>query len=349
MATTLEPAARRVTGGVDTHKDGHVAAALDDIGRLLGTAEFPADPTGYRQLRRWLDGFGDITAVGVEGTGSWGAGLSRALTAAGVSVIEVNRSNRQHRRRHGKSDPADAINAARSVLSTEATTTPKSHAGAVEAIRMLRLARRSAIKARTQAANQLHALVVTAPAELRQQLRSLTIRQLAVTAARYRVHTATDPTSAARLSLRCLARRWQHLNTEINELTTQLDDLTTTTAPHLRDLFGVGPDNAAVLLTAAGDNPHRMRSSGAFAALCGTTPVQASSGQRQRHRLNRGGNRQANSALYTIVITRLSSHEPTRAYMTRRLAQGRTRKEVIRCLKRYIANEVHRAITLDLT
>jgi transposase len=347
--TTMTENARRVTGGVDTHKDSHVAAVLDEVGRVVGTEAFPASPTGYRQLWRWLRAVGEIIAVGVEGTGSWGAGLARYLTAEGVSVIEVTRPNRQHRRRHGKSDPADAIGAARAVLAGEATGTPKSQTGAVEAIRLLRVARRSAVKARTQAANQLHAVIDTAPADLRDRLGSVNTEQLVAVAARFHRRHPTTPSDAAKLTLRTLARRWEALDDEITMLDAHLDELTVTVAPTLRAINGVGAQNAAALLAAAGDNPERMRSATSFAPLCGTSPIDASSGRQRRHRLNRGGHRQANCALYYIVMSRLRWHQPTKNYMARRVAQGRTSKEVIRCLKRYVAIEVHRAINRDLS
>ena len=176
--TTMTDPTRTVTGGVDTHKDTHVAAALDGLGRLLGTEAFPATTAGYRRLLAWLRRFGELTAVGVEGTGAWGAGLARFLTAAGIDVVEVQRPNRQHRRRHGKSDPVDAISAARSVLSGEATGAPKAAVGEVESIRLLQVARRSAMKARSQAANQIHAVITTAPDPLRRSLTGLDTRQL---------------------------------------------------------------------------------------------------------------------------------------------------------------------------
>jgi len=346
--TTMTETRCRVTGGVDTHKDAHLATALDEVGRVLGTEAFPATLAGYRQLSRWLRSFGEVVAVGVEGTGSWGAGLARFLTAAGVAVIEVTRPNRQHRRRHGKSDPADAIGAARAVLSGEATGTPKAQTGTVEATRMLRVARRSAVKARTQAANQLHAVIDTAPADLRQRLGSVNTEQIVAVAARFHRRHPGTPAEAARLALRTLARRWEVLDDEITMLDAHLDELTAAVAPALRAINGVGPQNAAALLAAAGDNPDRLRSAASFAALCGTSPIDASSGRQQRHRLNRGGDRQANCALYYIVMSRLRWHQPTKNYMARRIAEGRTPKEVIRCLKRYVAIEVHRAITTDL-
>ena len=346
--TTMTDTHAPVTGGVDTHKDTHVAAALDELGRVLGTEMFPATPAGYRQLLRWLRGVRGRRRGRGRGHRLVGRRPGPVPHRRGVAVIEVTRPNRQHRRRHGKSDPADAIGAARAVLAGEATGTPKSQTGAVEAIRLLRVARRSAVKARTQAANQLHAVIDTAPAELRQRLGSVNTEQLVALAARFhRCHPAT-PTDAAKLTLRVLARRWQALDDEITMLDAHLDELTAEAAPTLRALNGVGPQNAAALLAAAGDNPDRLRSAASFAALCGTSPIDASSGRQQRHRLNRGGDRQANCALYNIVMCRLRWHQPTKDYMARRTAQGRTSKEIIRCLKRYVAIEVHRAITVDL-
>jgi transposase len=340
--------ARTVTGGVDTHKDAHVAAALDGLGRVLGTESFPATATGYRRLDEWMRSFGELDAVGIEGTGAWGAGLARALTARGIRVVEVQRPNRQHRRRHGKSDPADAIGAARAVQAGEANGTPKAATGGVEAIRLIQIARRSAMKARTQAANQLHAVVTTAPEQLRASLGGLTTGELVGRAARLRPGTPSSPTAAAKLTLVTLARRWQRLTDEITDLDRHLDQLTATTAPTLIELNGAGTQTAAALLTAAGDNPDRLRCEASFAALCGSSPLDASSGRQQRHRLNRGGDRQANAALYIIVMSRLRWDPATKAYMQRRLVQGKTRKEVIRCLKRYVARQVHRAITTDL-
>ena len=337
-----------VTGGVDTHKDTHVAAVLNAVGVMLGTAEFPTTPTGYRRLLTWMRDFGDLTVVGVEGTGAWGAGLARHLTSNGVRVIEVQRPNRQFRRRHGKSDTADAIGAARAVQSGEANGAPKTADGSVEAIRLLSVARRSAIKARTQAANQMHAVVTTAPAELRTTVAGLNTKQLVERCARFHTAPATTPVGAARRTLRLLARRWQALAVEIVELDAVLDDLTSELAPTLRELPSVGTQTAAILLLAAGDNPDRLERERSFAALCGTSPIDASSGRQHRHRLNRGGDRNANAALYIIVVSRLRWHQPTRAYMQRRLAEGRTKKEIIRCLKRYVAREVHRAILHDL-
>lgn len=338
-----------VVGGVDTHRDLHVAAVVDHVGRVLGSAEFPTTIAGHRRLLRWLQHHGEVQVVGVEGTGAWGAGLARFLTAEGLSIVEVDRPNRQHRRRHGKSDPADAEAAARAALNGEASGTPKTRTGQVEGIRALRVARRSAVKARTQAANQLHALVVTAPDELRAQLRSQRLPQLAEKASRFRVSPLTTPAAATKVALTEIARRWLALGEEIDRLDTHLDRLVTQAAPQLVARHGVGTDVAGALLVAAGDNPHRLRSEAAFAALCGASPVDASSGRHQRHRLNRGGDRQANNALWRITLVRMAWHQPTRDYVTRRTTQGLTKKEIIRCLKRYIAREIYNDLrNLDL-
>jgi transposase len=340
ITTMAHPTPPRVTVGVDTHKDTHVAAARDQLGRRLGTTQVPASSAGYAQLLSWAHALGEVAAWGVEGTGSYGAGLARFLAAHGQRVVEVNRPDRQARRRRGKSDAVDADAAARAVQAGEATGVPKAQDGVVEMLRALRAARQTAVKARTQAINALKGLLVTAPAELREQLGGLPTGRLVGAAAALEPGTLATPTAAARLALRGLAQRYQHVDAEIALLTEQLDALTARHAPKLRDLHGVGPDCAAALLIAAGDNPRRLHSEAAFAALCGTSPVEASSGKTRRHRLNRGGDRQANAALHRVVVVRLRWHQPTRDYATRRTTQGKTSKEILRCLKRYVAREV---------
>jgi transposase len=340
ITTMAHPTPPRVTVGVDTHKDTHVAAARDQLGRRLGTTQVPTSSAGYAQLLSWAHALGEVVAWGVEGTGSYGAGLARFLAAHGQRVVEVNRPDRQARRRRGKSDAVDADAAARAVQAGEATGVPKAQDGVVEMLRALRAARQTAVKARTQAINALKGLLVTAPAELREQLGGLPTGRLVGAAAELEVSTLTTPTAATKLALHGLAQRYQHLDAEIALLTEQLDALTARHAPKLRDLHGVGPDCAAALLIAAGDNPRRLHSEAAFAALCGTSPVEASSGKTRRHRLNRGGDRQANAALHRVVVVRLRWHQPTRDYATRRTTQGKTSKEILRCLKRYVAREV---------
>ena len=335
-----------VTGGVDTHKDVHVAAALDERGALLATASFPATGTGYDRLHQWLSSFGRLGRVGIEGTGSYGAGLTRSLHAAGIDVVEVNRPDRQLRRRLGKSDPVDAEAAARTVLADRAAGVPKSSDGPVEGLRALRVARRSAIKARSQAGNQIRDLIVSAPQQLREPLSGLGLEIQVARCAASRPGSGGQVEQATKRSLRHLARRHQALSAEIAELDRDIDELCAAANPALLAVDGVGPEVASMLLVAAGDKPDRMRHEAAFAALCGASPVQASSGKTVRHRLNRGGNREANNALWRIAMVRLAHrHHSTEAYVHRRREESRTDREIMRCLKRYIAREVFHALT----
>jgi transposase len=343
MAMTIVEAARGVTGGVDTHLNVHVAAALDPLGALLGSAPFPTTPAGYQALLSWLESFGKVSKVGMEGTGSYGAGLSRFLTGAGVAIIEVDRPNRAARRRSGKSDPLDAIEAARAALGGRATSIAKSKDGAVEAIRALVVAKRSARSARTSALVQIRHLVVSAPDQLRSRLRGLTIFALVNEAARLRPARNGDPVlTATKASIASLARRVQALDDELADLEARIESLLVANWPELLGLFGVGPDTAAALLVAAGDNPERLHSEAAWAHLCGVSPLQASSGKVTRHRLDRGGDRQANAALWRIVMVRIAHDPQTTAYFERKLKEGRSKSEIIRLLKRYVAREVYR-------
>ena len=336
----------QITGGVDTHGLTHHAAVIDSIGRHLADQEFPATATGYRRLLAWMRSHGTLTAVGVEGTGAYGAELARILTAAGVTVIDVDRPDRKTRRMKGKSDPIDAYAAATAVLAGRATGTPKSRDGVVEAVRVLRTARRSAVKARTQAMNQIRGLLVCAPALLREQLADLDRAVLIRTLARLRPgDDLSGPLAATRAALRRLARRYQLLDQEIAELDAEIGPLVHQAAPALLELFGAGPETAGQLLASAGDNPERMRSEAAFAHLAGAAPIPASSGRTHRHRLNRGGDRAANNALHTIVLTRMRFDPRTRAYVERRTKEGMSKKDIMRCLKRFVAREVYRALT----
>ena len=348
--TTLTPTPGTVTGGVDTHADLHVAAALNHLGGLLATAEFATTAAGYRKLLAWLNSFGPLHQVGVEGTGSYGAGLARHLTAQGVTVVEVSRPNRELRRRLGKSDTIDAVAAARAVLSGEASATPKTHDGPVEALRALKVVQRSANKARTQALNQIHALVLTAPEELRERLRTLKTAALVKVCAGFRIAADDDSlTAIVRLALRELAQRIGHLQVQLKTVVARLHRITKNTAPALVAIHGVGPDVASTLLLTAGDNPHRLRNEAAFAALCGSSPLPATSGKRQnRHRLNQGGDRHANAALWRIAIVRLSHDQRTKDYVAKRTTEGKNTGEILRCLKRYIAREVFAALPHEL-
>jgi len=289
--------------------------------------------------------FGALDRVGVEGTGTYGMALARHLRAEHVAVVEVMRPNRQVRRRHGKTDVVDAVAAARAVLSGEARATPKTHDGPVEALRTLKVLQRSASKARTQALNQLRALLVTAPDELRARLRELAQRELLATCAAFRVATDDDSlASVTRFGLRELAQRALFLAERLQDVKLRLKRITEQVAPALTALQGVGPDVASTLLLAAGDNPERLVNERSFASLCGVSPVTASSGKTHRHRLNRGGDRQANAALWRIALVRLHCDPRTRDYLAKRTKDGKSKIEGIRCLKRYIAREVFAAL-----
>lgn len=342
MAMTIVGPPRAVTGGVDTHLHVNVAAAVDSLGGLLGVAEFATTKAGHGELLAWLGGFGPLARVGIEGTSSYGAGVARALRRAGVEVVEVDRPNRQARRRTGKSDPVDAIEAARAALSGRAQGAGKAKDGNVEAIRALVVARRSARDAKIKSLNQMRHLGFTAPEELRERLAGLSPKLLATTAAALRPREGADQVAfATKTALSLLGRRVQALEAEKQYLNQLLAKLVRETAPELLARFGVGVDTAAALLVTAGDNPGRIRSEAAWAHLCGVAPIPASSGQVTRWRLDRGGDRQANAALYVIVLARMSADERTKAYVKRRLAEGRTKLEVIRVLKRYVAREVY--------
>lgn len=321
-----------------------MAAVLDMVGVVLDSRSFAATGDGYQQLIAWANGYGVLRRAGVEGTGAYGAGLARALRAAGVAVTEVNRPDRATRRRRGKNDAIDAEAAARSLLAGAATATPKTADGPVEALRVLKMAKDSAVKARVQAVNQLKALPVNAEPVLREQLASLTPARL------LRACAALDPaeydgvTAVVAYTLPSLAQRVRRLDAEVRELHRRITDSVRCIAPDLLQVRGVGADSAATLLVVAGDNPDRLTSEASFAALCEVSPVQASSGRIQRHRLNRGVHRQANAALFRAALTDLRWDPQTQAYLRRRTTEGMSKREIIRCLKRYIARAVYKII-----
>ena len=333
------PRRRRVVVGVDTHKHIHVAVALDELGGRIDARSFAADRSGYEQLIDWASSLGREVVFGVEGTGSYGAGLASAIRRRHIGVLEVLRTDRRDRRLRGKSDTIDAENAARAVLNGQASAVPKTADGTVEMIRLVKVAKDVAVKARTSAMISLKAVLVNAPAELREELQPLTKMVLIRRCGALRPGAVVDPTSAAKHTLRAIARRWLTLDAEITHEEV-LTKLTGELVPDLVAAFGIGPEVAAEMLIVAGDNPERVKSEPAFARLCGVAPIPASSGMTNRHRLNRGGHRHANSALYRAVIVRLQYHQPTQAYYQRRTAEGRTKAEIIPCLKRLLAREV---------
>jgi transposase len=327
--------------GVDTHKDVHAAVAIDGLGARLGTRTISANSKGYQELEAWARSFGPVRAFGIEGTGSYGAGLSRSLLSAGHTVLEVNRPNRQLRHQHGKSDPLDAESAARAVLSGQANAQPKSGTSSAEMIRHLKVTRDTAVKSRSQAMITLKAIIVSAPTPLREQLAVMSgkmalIRHLAA----LRPGALTSTTATVKAALRALARRWLMLDAEIKAHDLHLEAMTTACAPVMKEAHGISTGTAAEMLILVGDNPERIRSEAAFAKLCGACPIPASSGKTSRHRLNRGGHRQANAALYRVVIVRMRNHKPTLEYVRRRTAEGKAKMEIIRCLKRFVAREI---------
>lgn len=335
-----------ITAGIDTHADFHVAAAIDHNGGLLGVETFATTTGGHRDLVHWLAGFGAIDKVGVEGTGSYGAGIARHLTGKGITVVEVDRPNRQARHRGGKSDAVDAIAAARAALSGTATGTPKSRDGNIEAIRVLTVARRSAASEWIAIINQIRHVCFTAPEEIRRRFDDLSPIMVARTTAGLKPRKSSGDVVryTTLMTLRELGQRAMFLHDQRKRLDAQMRPLIKESAPALLEVYGVGYDVAAKLLIAVGDNPHRIRSEASWAHLCGVAPIPMSSGKNQRHRLNRGGNRQANSAIYRIMLVRMASHDATRDYIVRRTAEGKTMGEIARMLKRYIAREVYKTL-----
>jgi transposase len=340
-----------VVAGVDAHTDEHHVAVLDRQGRLLATGAFPTTAEGYARLISWLRRHGRIEQVGVESTGAYAAGLVRALLALGIRVVEVNRPHPHARQRLGKSDPIDAELAARAALSGTARAVPKQTSGIVEAIRQLAVARSSALKARTAALQQLDDLLITAPEELRGQLRrGRTLKARAALCLQLRPDSnhLHEPLQAAKYALRSLARRVRVLDSELLELDGELEQLVSRAAPRTVKLFGVGTQCASQLLVTAGQNIERLHGEAAFAKLCAAAPIQASSGRTTRHRLDYGGDRQANRALHMIAVCRLRHCPRTRAYAAKRKADGLNKREILRCLKRYIARETYHTLRADL-
>jgi len=346
--TTQTPTITRsghVVIGVDTHKHVHVAAVLDPVGGILETLTIPTEAAGYRRLLEWAASFGQIIAFGIEGTGSYGISLTSCVRRAGHKVVEVNRPDRRLRRMNGKSDTLDAENAARAVLAGYATAVPKTADGSVEMIRQLKIAHDTAVKARAATMVTLKAVLVHAPDELRHAVAGKTPVMLARHLAALRPRGLATPEDASRHTLRSLARRWQYLQKEAHELEGMIEELVLATAPQLVEPFGIGVDTAAEILIVAGDNPERIHSEAALAKLAGISPIPASSGMSTgRHRINHGGHRQLNAAIYRTVIVRMRFHEPTITYVARRTAEGKSKRDIIRCLKRYVIREVYHLI-----
>jgi len=345
MAPVEEQRSRHVVIGVDTHKDIHVAAVMDTLAGSIGTLTIPTNTRGFTALEAWANAHGKVIAVGIEGTGSYGATLTSFLRRAGFKVLEAGRPDRRMRRMNGKSDTLDAENAAQSILAGLATTTPKTADGAVEMIRVLKITHDTAVTHRTAAMITLKNLLVHTSDEMRATSGRMTPIKLARHLAALRPRGLDTVEDASRHALRSLARRWLTLDTEAKDLNAQVATLVSARAPQLLDRFGVGIDTAAEILIVAGDNPEQIRSEAAFAKLAGISPVPTGSGKTSgRHRVNHGGHRQLNAAIYRTVIVRMQFHEPTRAYVERRTTEGLSKREIIRCLKRYVIREVYHDI-----
>ena len=346
MATTTADNIQ-IIGGVDTHQDLHTAAVVSHDGTVLGTESFSTTRAGYRAMLRWFRSHGELLRVGVESTGTYGAGITRHLALSGIPVLEVTGPDPASRRAKGKDDALDAISAAEAARTRRRVQVAKDRSGAVEALRVLRTTRKTAIKCRRAALQQLHNTIVAAPEEVRDQVRNLTRMQRLRTCAAWRPDTVgyRDPVVATKLSLKSLARRILDINDEIAELDRFIVPLVEELAPSLLELEGVGTENAGAVMVAVGDNPDRLRSEASCAMMCGVCPIPASSGKTQRHRLNRGGNRQANSALHMVVVCRMRTDERTRAYVARRTLEGLSKREIMRRLKRYVAREIYRVLT----
>lgn len=337
---------RTVVGGVDTHKDLHVAAIVDAHDRVLGSACFATTRHGYKQMLAWMRSFGELARVGVECTGTYGAGLLRYLQHAGVTVLEVTTPDKSDRRKRGKDDTLDAYNAAHAAFAGVRTVTPKTRDGMIESLRILKACRKTAIRARRVALQLIQNTIVCAPDELRESLRKMTRMQLIRTLAALRPDLSgyRDLVTAYRIAFKSLAHRYLELHDEIADLDVMIAALVDELAPALVARNAIGYESASQLLLTAGDNSDRFRSEASFAALCGASPVPASSGKTTRHRLNRGGDRAANSALHIIAIGRLRTDPRTQAYVEKKIHEGHSKLEAIRCLKRYIAREVYAII-----
>ena len=332
-----------IIAGVDTHTGIHTLALLDMNGRVLSTNIFGADPDGYGHLIAMLGDPARCAGIGVEGTNSFGAALARRLQAAGFPVYEVLRPKRGVRRKDGKSDPIDAIAAARSVLAGDGTSLPKSSDGWVEALRHLNAERSQPVTAMTTPANSTGGLPAAAPEPIREKYRGL------------RTETRMNRLASCRPSgglvahsvltaLKGAAKAWRALKEQADPLEERMRSILDTNARPLLDIYRAGTITAATIAIVAGDNPERNRDEAAFAKLCGACPIPASSGKTNRHRLNRGGNRQGNMALHRIAIVRLGYHQPTRDYVAKKTREGKSKLEIIRCLKRHIAREAYKAL-----
>ncbi|HDJ1438105.1 TPA: IS110 family transposase [Serratia rubidaea] len=346
MAKSKKTKTSFVVGGVDTHKDIHVAAVVDEHDRIMGSASFTTTRSGYQKMLEWMNSFGVVSRVGVECTGTYGADLVRYLQKMKIEVLEVTAPDKMERRKRGKSDTIDAESAAHAAFSLIRTVTPKTRNGMIESLRVLKTCRKSAITARKIALQMIQTNIVSAPDKLREQLRTMTRMRLIRTLATWKTDSRKyrNIEDAYLIALKSLAKRYLELHYEITDLNNIIISIVDEVAPELIKQRGIGYESATQFLITAGDNPIRLTSEAGFAALCGASPVPVSSGKTNRYRLNRGGDRAANSALHIVALTRLRTDERTREYVTKKITEGHTKLEAIRCIKRYISREVYKLI-----
>lgn len=330
--------------GVDPHRDAHALAIVDvRSGGIVFETGVGANSGGYARALELAERHAPgRRAFAIEGTGSFGAGLTRFLASHDERVLEVGRLRRE-RRSGGKTDALDAVRAARSVLAQTTFAVPRA-GGEREALRALMAAREGAVNARRAGLCQLRDLLITTPEPLRNELRPLTRAQLLRRLAAVRPARHRDvELRGAQQALRTVARRVQHLTAEERELAREIEKLTRALAPQLLEQPGVGPLAAAQVLL-SWSHRGRIRSEAAFARLAGCAPIPASSGQTVRYRLDRNGDRQLNRALHMILVTRRRTHPPTIAYISRRISEGKNHREANRCLKRYLARNLYRLL-----
>jgi transposase len=335
--------------GVDTHKRFHSVAVITKTGRELACKSFDADGKGYKQALAWASGFGTVLRAGIEGTGSYGAGLCAYLKKYGIEAQDVYAPDKKRRHRQGKDDETDAFQAAQAALSLTRCATAKDRSGDVEAARLLEVAYAQAVKQHTANINALKAALLSLPSPMREQLEALGTTSLVKTCSAFRIAKCTmESTDGVKYALRSLARMILSLETEMALLDKEVERYAKALAPTTVSLLGIGCHGAVKLLCAAGQNIERMKGESSFSMLCGTSPIPASSGDVYHRRLNRGGNRQANNALYVMAITRMRHCERTKTFIAKKMSEGKSKKDAIRALKRYLAREVFSALKADL-
>jgi transposase len=340
---------RVVIMGADTHKRFHTVAVISETGEELDSKSFDADASGYRKALRWARRLGRVSRAGVEATGSYGAGLSAYLKAEGVETLDVYAPDKRRRRLIGKDNEKDAFQAAQAALSRTRCATAKDRGGEAEALRLMESAYGQLVKQRTAAINALKAALVVLPDRMRARLEGLSTAALVRTCAAFRAaKDLKGLENGAKTALRSLARTVSALDKEIAVLDKEIGNYARALLPNTLALYGVGRHGAVKFLNAAGKNIGRIKGEASFSMLCGASPVPASTGDACRYRLNRGGDRQANSALYVMALNRIRACERTQAFIAKKMGEGKSKRDAVRALKRYLAREVYAALMGDL-